>query len=314
MECPPVLFLVFNRPDLTARVFERIREMRPSLLYVAADGPRADRETEAKLCKQTRLVVDSGIDWKCRVERLYRDNNLGCRAAVSDAINWFFRHVEEGVILEDDCLPDPSFFRFCGELLHRYRLDTRVFHVSGFNPVTQTGRVDGPSYSCWHFGSIWGWATWRRACAHYDVDMKDWPDFHRAGRMVDYCTSDEEALARTNTFAEAYSGQIDTWDFQWAFARLLNNAVSITPVGNLVTNLGFGDAATHTRNAKDERANRSAVPVRFPLVHPDSTSLSREFGSAYWAGIRNAPPSPPPLLARRILNRVLRLGGVSRRG
>ena len=165
--CAPILFLIFNRPQLTARVFAAIREAQPSQLYVAADGPRSNRPGEADLCEQARRVIN-GVDWPCEVKTLYRQENLGCRQAVSSAITWFFDNVEAGVVLEDDCLPIESFFRFCSELLIRYRDDTRIGMISGNNHGFRI-YDDSLSYSFSKHGAIWGWASWRRAWRLYDT-------------------------------------------------------------------------------------------------------------------------------------------------
>ncbi len=165
----PVLFLIFNRPDTTTRVFEAIREARPSRLYVAADGPRADKEGEAQRCLETRKITEA-VDWPCEVRRLYREENLGCKLAVSSAITWFFTHEEEGIILEDDCLPDQSFFPFCAAMLERYRDDGRIMMVLGTSLLPPGGGPDA-DYLFTQYFLIWGWATWRRAWEKYDIEM-----------------------------------------------------------------------------------------------------------------------------------------------
>lgn len=298
MNSPPVLFLIFNRPELTARVFARIREAKPTHLFVAADGPRRHKAGEAELCCRTRRIVDAGIDWDCQVVRLYRDENLGCKVAVSSAITWFFGQVESGMILEDDCLPELTFFPYCAEVLRQHRDNVSVMHISGFNPTT-FGDGKKASYHCWHFGSIWGWATWRRAWAHYDVNMTAWPEFVSAGRLRAHCTSDLEANARMAAFENTYRGGIDTWDFQWAFARLLHHGISLTPTTNLISNLGFGADATHTVNAADRRSNTKTQSIDFPIIHPSAVSHCMEFGAAYWEGIHECP-GPRPSIGYRI--------------
>jgi len=171
-QTPPILFLLFNRPYLTQRVFACIREARPARLFVAADGPRPDRVGERQLCAEARKVVDQ-VDWPCELLTLFRDENLGCGKAVSSAIDWFFEHVEEGIILEDDCLPHPSFFRFCEKLLEKYRDDERVMQIGGCN--FQDGIKRGPaSYYFSIYNHIWGWASWSRAWKYYDVGITSW--------------------------------------------------------------------------------------------------------------------------------------------
>ncbi|HET7535896.1 MAG TPA: hypothetical protein VFJ90_05540 [Candidatus Didemnitutus sp.] len=306
MSCPPVLFLIFNRPELTARVFARIREAKPARLFVAADGPRRSRREEIVLCEKTRRIVDDAVDWDCQVERLYRTENLGCKVAVSEAINFFFTRVSEGIILEDDCLPDPTFFRYCSELLERYRQNSRVFQISGFNPAAREAPAQS-SYIPWHFGSIWGWATWRRAWAYYDRDMKEWPGFLQSGRLAELCTSEVETAERTRSFGETHAGRVDTWDNQWAVTRLINQAITLTPMVNLVTNLGFGENSTHTHDASDRRAGHTANALPFPLQHPASLEPNRAFGAAYWEGISGGSAAKPANPLRRAVNKMRRL-------
>lgn len=302
MDSPPVLFLIFNRPRLTAQVFARIREAKPARLFVAADGPRNHKAGEAELCRETRRVVDEGVDWNCEVVRLYRTENRGCKFAVSEAITWFFEKVESGIVLEDDCFPELSFFPYCAEVLRRHRDDPSIMHVAGFN---HTGFSDpaNASYHCWHFGSIWGWASWRRAWALYDVKMAAWPDFVSAGKMRSHCASDTEANERAGAFDKTFRGEIDTWDYQWAFARLLHEGISLTPAVNLISNLGFGDDATHTVNAADRRARTKTVAMPFPLVHPADLSANPTFGAIYWQSIKELP-GPAPSIGRRLLRAI----------
>lgn len=309
MESPAVLFLVFNRPEVTARVFAQIRAAKPARLFVAADGPRVDRPGEAERCANVRRLIDEGIDWNCQVERLYREENLGCRRAVSEAISWFFQNVEAGMILEDDCLPDPTFFSFCAELLERYRDNPKVMHIGGFNPVGGQPSFS-TSYTFWHFGSIWGWATWRRAWAHYDVTMRDWPEFVRQGRMLEHCQSAAEATARTPSFEQVHAGTIDTWDFQWAFARIFHRGLSITPCRNLISNIGFGADASHTHDSNDRRSKMQGEKIPFPLRHPAKVEPDRVFGAKYWEGIREpgSVSQRRPLL-KRIVSKILRMCG-----
>ena len=171
--CPPVLLLIFNRPDLTRQVCAVLHRAGPAHLYVAADGPRPGRTGEAELCHATRAVIQE-FDWACPVTTLYRPANLGLRHAIPGAISWFFDQVEAGIILEDDCLPDPSFFPFCAEMLHRYTAHEKVMMVSGNNYQFGDGAPDAYSYDFSIFAFIWGWATWRRAWRQYDPAMRAW--------------------------------------------------------------------------------------------------------------------------------------------
>jgi len=171
----PILFLIFNRPDTTQKVFNAIRKAKPKQFFIAADGSPPDREGEIEKCQKSRKIATS-VDWDCEVKTLFRDKNLGCKIAISSAIDWFFENVEEGIILEDDCLPHQSFFWFCQELLEYYRNDTRIMHISGDN--FQFGRKRGEgSYYFSKYSHVWGWATWRRAWKCFDINMKSFEEF-----------------------------------------------------------------------------------------------------------------------------------------
>ena len=261
----PVLFLVFNRPDTTRQVFEAIRQAQPSRLFIAADGPRESKAGEAEKCVEVRRIIDEGIDWNCEVHRLYRDRNLGCRVAVSSAVDWFFENVEEGIILEDDCLPHISFFRFCEELLMRYQDDKRMMHISGCNFIEYTHKGQ-ESYFFSKYSSVWGWATWRRAWKYYDVNIEKWPEI-RAKGLHRWFLENGEVQVRQAQWDSIRSG-LNTWDYQWAFAMLINNGLNIVPKKNLIANIGFGRNATHTTCKRDRRANYPGQPIEFPLIHP----------------------------------------------
>jgi hypothetical protein len=267
----PVLFLVFNRPEPTARVFEVIRAARPPRLYVAADGARANRAGEADRCERTRQVA-TAVDWPCEVHTLFRDTNLGCKQAVSRAIDWFFEHEEEGIILEDDCVADGTFFRYCDEMLERYRDDSRIALLSGDN--FQLGRTYGDaSYYFSRYVHIWGWASWRRTWRLYDRDAAAWPAFRDAGGLGKILgAGSPEVRHWRRVFEAVHGGKIDTWDYQLNLAMWVNGMVSILPQQNLVTNIGFGADATHT-NSVSRFADLPTVPMRFPLRHPSAVQV-----------------------------------------
>src|SRR5690242_7147143 len=239
----PVLFLVFNRPEITGRVFAALREVRPRRLYVAADGPRPDRPGEEALCRETRLVTEK-IDWPCEVRRLYRDANLGCGRGVSDAITWFFDQEPEGIILEDDCLPAPSFWRFCETMLERYREDERIGSVSGdfFFPPAFEHR---DPYIFSKYLQIWGWGSWRRVWQHYDFALGG-PEDAWKQVIVARNPLDLEARYWWEILRYMRRGLIDTWDYQLMFATWKLGQLHIAPTRYLVTNLGYGAAPTHT--------------------------------------------------------------------
>lgn len=270
----PVLFLIFNRPDTTAKVFETIRKARPPRLYVAADGARLDREGEKQICQETREIV-SQVDWPCEVFTLFREQNLGCKQAVSSAINWFFEQEEEGIILEDDILVLPSFFRYCDEMLDYYRDNPNVGMISGDNFIGPYFSLH-ESYFFSKYNFIWGWATWRRAWIHYDVDMKDWPEWYQQNNLKKYADGNiffEGYWKRQ--FDAVYSGQLDTWDYQWIFTSWKMGCLTILPRNNLVTNLGFDNNATHTTGDIPEYVV-NAVPkeLDFPLTHVNKVERS----------------------------------------
>jgi len=260
-----VLFLIFNRPDTTRLVFAEIRKARPEKLYVAADGPRKDRAGEFEKCRMVREIV-SQVDWECEVRTLFREENLGCKMAVSSAIDWFFQNVEEGIILEDDCLPDQSFFLFCQELLAKYRNDTRIMHIGGVNFQFGHARGDG-SYYFSRYNHIWGWATWRRAWAYYDVKMKTWPKFLKQNQIAN--VFEDRSIQRywLKCFQAAYDGKIDTWDYQWMHAVWSQNSLTVLPNVNLISNIGYGGNAAHTSNKIDKFSN---MPIggMSEIAHP----------------------------------------------
>lgn len=236
----PILFLVFNRPETTAKVFEAIRKARPPQLFVAADGPRLNRAEEVERCVEVRKIA-TAVDWPCEVKTLFRESNLGCRVAVSSAIDWFFENVEEGIILEDDCLPHSDFFRFSQELLAHYRDDERVMHIGGSNFLLDQKR-ESASYYFSGYAHIWGWASWRRAWKYYDVELEKLDkevlkeNLHSPRAVKRWL----EILTKVKSHAPGF----DTWDFQWNYALWVNNGLSVVPRSNLISNIGF-DSGTH---------------------------------------------------------------------
>jgi len=262
----PVAFIIFNRPDTTAQVFSEIANARPTKLLVISDGPRADRPDEEGIVAATREIIKQ-VDWECEVITNYSEFNLGCKRRVSSGIDWVFEQVEEAIILEDDCLPDPSFFRFCQELLERYRHDQRIGLISGDNFQFGNRRNDD-SYYFSKFVHIWGWATWRdRWSGSYDVKMSRWPRIRDEDWLADMVGTKREAKFWHGIFERVHRGEIDTWDYQWVFANWIEGRMSITPTVNLVSNIGFGNNATHT-HGDSELANLTRETISFPLVHP----------------------------------------------
>ena len=260
----PVALVVFNRPELTRLVLNAVRSARPPKLLIIADGPRVHHETDASRCAATRAVLES-VDWPCEVLREYSDVNLGCRRRVSSGIDWVFSVVDEAIILEDDCVPHPTFFRFCEELLERYRAEERVMTIGGTS--FHASPASAASYWFSRFPHVWGWATWRRAWRRYDVNIGRWPDVRHADELRHVIPWLRDRGRWTSTLDRLHRGEIDTWDYQWAFAIWLHGGLSIVPEVNLVSNVGFGDDATHT-TVSSNLAARPAEALPFPLRHP----------------------------------------------
>ena len=261
----PVALLIFNRPDTTERVFNAIAQAKPPKLLVVADGPRDSRPGEAEKCQQTRAIIKR-VDWPCEVVTHYSEVNMGCKLRVSSGINWIFEQAEEAIILEDDCLPDPTFFRYCEEMLERYRHNERVGMVSGGN--LQFGQKRGQSsYYFSKYTHIWGWASWRRAWKHYDRDVTLWPEFRDAGLLEHFFKTEGERSYWRNSFQWVYEGSLDTWDVSWTFTALTHGLLQVVPNVNLISNIGFGPNATHT-HVVGVHANLPTEPLQFPLTHP----------------------------------------------
>ena len=261
----PVVLLVFNRPDTTERVFAEIARARPLKLLVIADGPRANRPGEAERCAKTRAIIDR-VDWQCDVLLNYSDSNLGCRDRVASGIDWVFEQVPEAIFLEDDCLPHPTFFAFCEQLLDRYRHDERVSQIGGTNFQFRRTSI-GASYYFSRYNHIWGWASWRRAWQNYDRGSSIWPEMRDNDWLAAAIQDPKERSYWTKIFDAVHAGKIDTWDYQWNLSSWAQGMVSVIPAVNLVSNIGFGSDATHTRGTSIY-ANMATEPMQFPLRHP----------------------------------------------
>ena len=274
-----VLLLIFNRPDTTRRVFEAVRRARPPRLYIAADGPRTTHPDDPARCAAARAIV-ADIDWPCEVFTLFRTTNLNCGVGPASAIDWFFRQEQEGIILEDDCVPAPSFFRFCEELLTLYRHDTRVMHIGGNNFSREARRprpVEADSYYFSTQVNSWGWATWRRAWQLYDFNLSNYQDLRNAGKLEGLYSSRLETSYRLRKIESVLDvpHPADVWDYQWHFTIVANSGLCIVPATNLVGNIGFGEQGTHTLNATDEFANVPTTDIAFPLSHPTTVLADR---------------------------------------
>lgn len=267
----PVALILFNRPDLTELAFKAISRVRPQRLLVVADGPRSSEEAEK--CRRAREIIER-VEWPCEVLTNFSEVNLGCKERVASGLDWIFSETDEAIIIEDDCLPDPSFFSFAEALLKHYRDDERIMHINGGNFVADRISLDHSYYfSRYTFGG-YGWASWSRAWKHFDKDMKSWPEFKRSGMLAQlFETSGEQDFWR-GILDRTHAGEIDTWDFQWFYAVWTQGGLSIVPRVNLVSNLGFRDDATHTL-IETGLANVPARSIE-TLTHPPFIVRHRE--------------------------------------
>lgn len=270
----PVLLIIFNRPDTTQKVFQAIARARPTQLFIAADGPRQDKAGEAEACAMARGIVKQ-VNWPCELKTNFSDINLGCGRHPANAITWVFNHVDRAVILEDDCVPHETFFQFCSELLEQYYDDPRIMQIASNNWHFRKRPTQYSYFFSRHIIAAGAWATWRRAWAHYDITIKDWPSY-RQTRWLQEIVEHPVAMAHFHALFDwvfQTSGDNDVWDCQWTFACWAQQALSILPSVTLASNIGFGHPkATHTTSASDSLAMLTGFlkikPMKFPLNHP----------------------------------------------
>jgi hypothetical protein len=282
----PVLLMIFNRPETTRQVLEGIRKVRPTKLYIAADGPREHVLEDIKKCQDAREIA-SQVDWDCTVTKLFREENFGCGKGPTSAMGWFFEHEEEGIILEDDCVPSPGFFFFCAELLERYRYDTRIMEIGGTNFENKNAKSKEYSYFFSNMIYIWGWATWRRAWKLHDYEMgryNEITDKHYLDGHFDFAYEVEHF---NYIFEKMHTGDERTsrktvWDYQWQFACKINSGLTIVPENNLVTNLGFGADATNTKNPLGAGHDLKIEEMEFPLKHPEFIMVNKARDHRYF--------------------------------
>jgi hypothetical protein len=316
----PVALIIFNRPDLTQRVYAQIAKAQPTQLFVIADGPRPDRPEEAERCQAAQAVVDQ-VDWNCEVLKNYSDVNLGCGRRPSSGISWVFEHVERAIILEDDVIPDLTFFRFCEQLLERYNDDERIMQLCGHN--YQLGQKRGPYSYYFSRRSICGggWATWRRAWKHFDFEMKLWPTLRETSFLLDILENQSLSEKWTKLFDAAHAGKpsstdahgADYWDYQWTFALWCQNGLSICPNPALVSNVGYRQDGTHTRSANSLWANLPSGEMEFPLRHPPYVVRNRE-ADHFFITLNNQQVRSSENLSTRLRRKVARaLAGVGKR-
>jgi len=261
----PVVLLVFNRPRLTARMLGAVRAAKPELVLVVGDGPRDTHPEDKARCAEVRQAVEKGIDWETKVLTNFSEGNLGCRERVSSGLTWAFEQVERAIILEDDCVPNLGFFRFCSELLQRYQDDSRIGCVTGDNFQPPGFQLE-KSYYYSRYPHCWGWASWRRAWKFYDNAMKHWPELKRIHWLSGLFSNPLHARYWEEIFDRTYTRQVDSWAYVWTYSCWSQSMLSTLPTVNLVTNVGGGGDATHCVDGP--LLHRPAVPMIFPLRHP----------------------------------------------
>lgn len=284
----PVLLVIFNRPDLTQKVFDVIKKVRPAKLFVKADGPRSDRPSERALCEEARRIA-TGVDWNCEVKTSFSETNAGCRLTVSSGIDWFFENVDAGIILEDDCIPAESFFWFCRELLERYRDDTRIMQICGSNYLFGK-KQHRESYYFSKLNEISGWATWRRAWKYFDLAMPDFKRFDEEGLISNYIQHPRIAAWLMSYMREAAASPGKTWSPAWVYAMCRNNALTIVPSVNMVFHLyGRPDAMSSSSDCWSIY-NTVEVHEMSELVHPRLVVHDREADRIRFDVIRKVDP------------------------
>lgn len=261
----PVVFIVFNRPDVTEQAFRAIAQAKPPKLLVVADAAREGRAGEREACERARAIA-TAVDWPCEIATNFAAANMGCRRRVLSGLDWAFSKVDQAIILEDDCVPEPGFFRFCQELLERYRDDPSISQVGGVNFQDGIRRGDASYYFSRH-NHIWGWATWRRAWTLHRDAAQRWGELRHGPWLRNFLGTWRETRFWAPAFDGTFSGKIDAWSYEWIFTSWLHGMLSVVPETNLVSNIGFGPEATHTKTVGPHAA-MSTSDIDFPLVHP----------------------------------------------
>lgn len=262
MSKAPVLILAFNRPEDLSRVLTEVQKYQPSHLLVACDGPRANRPSDVTGVEQSRAMVAEMVNWPCRCSLRFRETNLGCRAAVLDALEWGFSLEETLIVLEDDCVPTNDFFRISEELLTRYADEPQVASISGVN-LSGCSPQEG-SYYFSRFFHCWGWASWARIWRQRQNDQLFEKSNFEFLNELHIPTAEKKfwkAIAR-----EIVNGRLDSWAYEFSLLSLKHGWLNTIPAESLVENIGYADSATHTKGVRPSWLLTGNVP--FPLVHP----------------------------------------------
>ena len=297
----PILFIIFNRPYTTQKVFESIRIAKPERLYIAGDAPRQGNYNDIQKCQQTREIVQN-INWPCEVKYLFQEKNLGCSLGPRAAFDWFFSFEEQGIILEDDCVPNESFFDFCSEMLKRYRDNKRIISINGSSLGFNLKNSDS-NYTYSRFMNMWGWATWADRASSIDYSLKEWRKVkqplwylyrHMRQNLFDFDIHWYKYWQHKFDLT-VYSEKVTWWDWQWIFHQITNNQLSVVPSVNLVTNIGFNEDATHTLASDNPSAYIPFSPLETPYFGPERIApdfrYEEEFVKWVWCYHKRLPVS-----------------------
>lgn len=264
MHKTPVSLFVYNRPDLTAEILKAIGSYKPELLFIISDGPK-NSSSDLHAVSEVRRLCNS-VNWPCEVISQYREVNLGSRESITQGLSWVFTYVDEAIILEDDCLPDASFFPYCSTLLDQYRADARIFTVGGFR-TEDISETNGNSYYYSKYPCTWGWATWKRAYQGFDPNLAEWSEDTKLPWLTEHLADPFYANYWAYMLTRAKKGSND-WDYAWAYHCWINNALSIRPNINLIRNTGFSSTATHTKDPNHPFGKKTSSACSFPISHP----------------------------------------------
>ncbi|MFN6496002.1 MAG: glycosyltransferase family 2 protein [Nostoc sp. DedQUE01] len=278
----PVALFIFNRPDNTEKVFQAIRQAKPPQLLVIADGYRKDKVGELEKCEATRAIIEQ-VDWNCEVLKNYSDVNLGCGKRLATGINWVFEQVNEAIFLEDDCLPQPTFFKFCETMLEMYSHDERIMTIAGCNPLIEW-KSDIQSYHFAYYGGVWGWASWKRAWKYFDYEIKFWSDREVRQRIGGILANNQQFKTYDLIFSETFKNpeMYNAWSYQWLCCRLSQSGLVIVPAVNLISNIGFDNDATHTTQANSGLAKMTTMPLEFPLKINHYAVVDRDYDKTFY--------------------------------
>jgi hypothetical protein len=277
----PVLIIVFNRPELTKKLIKLLSLIKPAKIYIAADGPRNTKEIN--ICERTRKLFDTEIDWNCSIFKKYQKNNLGVKYNVKQGIDWFFSIEKKGIILEDDCEVNTSFFKYCEELLLRYEKNDKIKMISG--NFYFKSQIKNSYYFCRSPGTH-GWASWSRTWEQNDINMEKWSPFKDFFWLLIFFKFN---IAKTHYFYKRFSlsknSEINSWDYQFLYSIWKNNGLIIKPLVNLSKHIGWGDDATHGKGA-DKHPEVKVEEIKFPLHHPNQLKLNSKFDNLEFVKIR----------------------------